>query len=324
MRMGQESVQELFGRVAVELAGEVAIERAGSELKYGELEEESNKLASFLVETGTDRGSIVGLMAEDPIAVITGILGILKAGAVFAPLDCRFPENRLKVMVEQIRPTSFVVESRFLRKLGAVSNGSNAGVICVDEPDEVRSGTGGLKLLEGYGRYRGGDCRQTDPEGACSIYFTSGSTGRPKAILGRLKGIDHFVRWEIEALGVGRGTRVSQLASPSFDGFLKDAFVPLCGGGVVCAPQSRDVILEPRKLIEWVEAAGIEILHCIPSVFRSMINEGLKEEEFQALRYVVMAGEPLLPADVRRWMEVYGERIKLVNLYGTTAQTTHN
>ena len=116
----------------------------------------------------------------------------------------------------------------------------------------------------------------SDPEAPCSIYFTSGSTGKPKAILGRLKGIDHFMRWEIEAFGVTAGTRVSQLASPSFDGFLKDAFVPLCAGGVVCAPESREVVLEGWRLADWLDMEQMEVLHCVPSVFRALLNEGLK------------------------------------------------
>jgi amino acid adenylation domain-containing protein len=162
---------------------------------------------------------------------------------------------------------------------------------------------------------------ESDGDDACSIYFTSGSTGKPKAILGRLKGIDHFARWEAKALGIGEGTRVSQLASPCFDGFLKDVFVPLCAGGVVCAPESRKVVLEPGRLIDWVDVEGVEVLHCVPSVLRSLLNEGLEGKYFSSLRWVVLAGEALLPADVKRWVEVFGERIGLVNLYGPTETT---
>src|SRR6185436_8849290 len=161
----------------------------------------------------------------------------------------------------------------------------------------------------------------SSPDDPCSIYFTSGSMGRPKAILGRLKGIAHFARWEAEALGVKRGTRVSRLASPSFDGFLKDAFVPLCAGGVVCSPESRGLVLEPSRLIDWVDVEKVEVLHLVPSVLRSILNEKLDAECFAALKWVVLAGEPLLPADVRRWREIFGDRVRLVNLYGPTETT---
>jgi len=159
---------------------------------------------------------------------------------------------------------------------------------------------------------------QSDPEAPCSIYFTSGSTGRPKPILGRLKGIDHFIRWEIEAVGAGPHTRVTQFALPSFDGFLKDAFVPLCSGGVVCVPENRDIILDASKLAEWLNMKQIGVLHCVPSLFRTLLNEKLESSYFSALKCVVLVGEPLYPADVKRWLDVFGNRMKLFNIYGTT------
>jgi amino acid adenylation domain-containing protein len=111
---------------------------------------------------------------------------------------------------------------------------------------------------------------------------------------------------------------VSQLASPSFDGFLKDVFVPLCSGGTACAPESRDVMLDAARLAEWLDNERIEVLHCVPSVFRSLLNEKLESGYFKALKYVVLTGEPLYPADVKRWIDTFGERIKLLNIYGTT------
>jgi acyl-coenzyme A synthetase/AMP-(fatty) acid ligase len=330
--MSYMSVHELFSRTASQFGPNIAIDRAGVRITYSELDAESNRLANFLLDRGLSRGSMVTLLTDDPIRIITGILAALKAGAVFVPLDPSFPDQRLAVMVEQAHPEWYVTEAKYLDKLRRVRNGAAARgkVICMDEQSYGVAltaggefGGQGLEILEGYHGYDRAEWPgvKSSPDAACSIYFTSGSTGKPKAILGKLKGIDHFVRWEIEKLGVGAGTRVSQLASPSFDGFLKDAFVPLCAGGVVCAPEKRDVILEAKRLIDWLDIEEVEALHCFPSLFRSLINEGLDSRYFEAMKYVVMAGEPLQPADVKRWMDVFGERIKLVNLYGTTETT---
>jgi len=326
--MSYESVQEIFSRVAGEHEQEVAIEHGGRRVRYGELEGESNRLANFLLEGGAGQGTMVGLFSDDPVRIITGILGVLKAGGIFVPLDPTFPEQRLRVLSEQVRPEWFVVERRHLGKLGQVRGAGwgQARVVCLDGMGGGVPGEGaeyeapGLAVQESYGDYerREHPGVESDAEGACSVYFTSGSTGKPKAILGRLKGIDHFMRWEIEAVGAGPGTRVSQLASPSFDGFLKDAFVPLCAGGVVCAPESRDVILDTGRLVDWLDIEQVEVLHCVPSVFRALTNERLNSDYFEALKCVVLTGEPLYPADVKRWMEVFGERVKLLNIYGTT------
>jgi amino acid adenylation domain-containing protein len=304
-----ESVQDLFSRMAAEFGPRVAIERGGRRVTYAELEAESNRLANFLL-AGAQKGTIVTLLSSDPVLIITGILGVLKAGAVFVPFDPTFPDGRLRTMSEQVEPHWYVSEKKGLEKLAQLrAAGSKAGIVCLDG-DEYAS----------YENYE--DPRvASDPDAPCSIYFTSGSTGKPKAILGRLKGIDHYMRWEIEAVGAGPGTRVSQLASPAFDGFLKDAFVPLCSGGTVCAPENRDVILNATQLADWLDIEQIEVLHCVPSVFRALLNAELNNRYFATLRYVVLAGEALYPADVKRWLDVFGERIRLLNVYGPTETT---
>ena len=304
-----EAVQDLFSETARRFSSNTAIESGRRSITYGQLEANAERLASTLSALGISKGSIVAIFLRDPIEVITAILATLKAGGVFCPFDPTFPDKRLEVMFSSVSPRWCVTESQFTETIRRITSGEKSApelVLLDEEHDRGRSYS---------------ETWISDPESPCSIYFTSGSTGKPKAILGRLRGIDHYVRWEAKALGLFPGARVSQLASPSFDGFLKDAFVPLCAGGVVCAPESRNVVLNAGMLADWLDVERIEVLHCVPSVFRSLINQKLTDSYFAALQYVVLAGEPLLPADVKRWMEVFGDRIKLVNLYGPTETT---
>lgn len=309
--MSYESVQEMFSRMAAEFGPKPAIDKGGRQISYAKLEAESNRLANFLLEGGAGKGTIVGLLTGEPERIITGILGVLKAGAVFVPLDPTFPEGRLRTMSEQVDPHWYVSEAKHLDKLNQLRGNANheARIVCFDDSDFLS-----------YDRLTH-PAIPSDPDAPCSIYFTSGSTGKPKAILGRLKGIDQFMRWEIEAVKAGPGTRVSQLASPAFDGFLKDVFVPLCSGGTVCAPESRDIILDAWSLADWLDVEQVEVLHCVPSLFRALLNENLNSRYFEAMRCVVMTGEPLYPADVKRWLDVFGDRIRLFNIYGTTETT---
>jgi amino acid adenylation domain-containing protein len=300
------AVQDLFDQTAARFSSSLAIDNGVRRVTYGELQTEVERLAQVLSAAGVTEAAIVGIFVTDSIGIISSILATLKASGVFCPLDPAFPEQRLRVMFETVSPKWCITHSRFQDQLQQVISGleSTPQIILLDD----------LPLVDGHSRV----IRPSNPDAPCSIYFTSGSTGKPKAILGRLRGIDHFIRWEIETVGARPGTRVSQLAAPSFDGFLKDAFVPLCSGGVVCAPESRDVILDAWSLADWLDVEQIEVLHCVPSVFRAMINQGLNSRYFEALRCVVMTGEHLYPADVKRWMDVFGERVKLFNIYGTT------
>jgi amino acid adenylation domain-containing protein len=319
-----ESVHQLFSRMAQTFAGSTAVEGGRRSITYGELESRSNRIAHALQGVGVSKGTIVGILSAEPIEVIASMLGILKAGAIFCPLDPTFPVKRLQIMVEVGQPQFFICDSRLVEKLVQIISGTiiSHKVIVLEDGSVPSSGSFEFVRLNDPA-WSGTEASEIKSRGddACSIYFTSGSTGQPKAILGRLKGIDHFARWEASALGIGAGTRVSQLASPCFDGFLKDVFVPLCAGGIVCAPESRKVLLEPERLIDWVDVEGVEVLHCVPSVLRSLLNQGLDTKYFSSLRWVVLAGEPLLPADVKRWVEIFGDRIRLVNLYGPTETT---
>lgn len=281
------AVQDLFDQTAAKFAGSLAIDNGVRRLTYGELQTEAQRLSQVLVGLGAGEMSIVGIFLSDPIAVISSILATLKSGGVFCSLDPSFPTKRLQVMFERIAPKWCITHSRFQERLQRILGTLDLApeIILIDD----------LPAADGSSRVT----PLSKPDAPCSIYFTSGSSGKPKAILGRLNGIDHFIKWEIETVGARPGTRVSQLASPSFDGFLKDAFVPLCSGGIVCSPESRDIMLDAGRLVDWIDVEQIEVLHCVPSVFRSLINHGLNDRYFEALRYVVLAGEHLYPADVK-------------------------
>src|SRR5919206_1538917 len=118
------SVQEMFSAAAARFGPQVAIERGSRRVTYAELESESNRLANFLLEGGLSKGAMVGLFTDDPVQVITGILGVLKAGGVFVPLDPTFPDQRLRVMNAQVSPGWYVSDARHLAKLARVREGS--------------------------------------------------------------------------------------------------------------------------------------------------------------------------------------------------------
>src|SRR5262249_15175794 len=145
---------------------------------------------------------------------------------------------------------------------------------------------------------------QWKPDDLAYIFFTSGSTGEPKGIAGRYESIWHFIQWEITTLGLGAGCRVSQLTSPGFDAIMRDLFVPLATGGCICTHQSQMAVADGHGLAEGLTTAKVKVMHCVPFVSRRLRGAQLTEETFAELQSVLLAGEPLLPADVDRWMRI--------------------
>src|ERR1700752_4230025 len=111
--MDRNSVLELFRNSVKEFGDRVAIDRAGAELTDRDLEARSNLLANYLIASGVQKGTAVAILAEDHLAVIASILGILKAGCAFVPLDAAIPEKRLRAMMKLVAPRWIILESKF-------------------------------------------------------------------------------------------------------------------------------------------------------------------------------------------------------------------
>jgi amino acid adenylation domain-containing protein len=315
----------LFSLAADKFKSHAALDRLGASVSYGELEAETNRLANFLIASGASKGSVVAIMSDNRVEFITAMIAVLKAGCIFVPLDPETPEKRLAATLGEASPQWFLAGAQFIEMLDAAapSTDSRARVHCLSGEATDGARYENLVRAERYESFD--DTRRprvaSEPDDPCYIYFTSGSTGRPKGIVGRLKAIDHFIRWETETFSIGQEARGSQLISPSFDAFLRDVFVPLCVGGTVCVPPSNETVADADLLIEWMDAQDISLVHCVPTLFRSLLSGDLHPGRFPSLRHIMLSGEPLLPSDVRRWMDVFGERVQLVNLYGPSETT---
>ena len=142
--------------------------------------------------------------------------------------------------------------------------------------------------------------------------------------LGSQKGLSHFLHWEIGEFALGEESRVSQLAPATFDVSLRDILAPLLAGGTLCIPPD-EARTDSRRLLTWLEAAKVSLIHCVPSLFRQLMaelgTEHRSETRLLNLTHLLLAGEPLYGADIQRWHALMGSRIQLTNLYGPSETT---
>ena len=280
---------------------------------YGQLDRGSNGIAAGLVDGGIGKGAFIGIYIDDRVAFITALIGILKAGCVFVPLDAAYARQRLEVMIRQADVSVIIADAPGVA-------GIAAGTLTV--PPAVR-----VLALEGLTGRNGGEGEAQlppvayDPEDRIYIYFTSGTTGLPRAILGKNKSLLHFIDWEIETFHIDSGFRVSQLTTPGFDAFLRDVFVPLSSGGLICIPPDPEILVQPSRLVEWLDRSGIGLIHCVPSLFRLLLTDQVKGSHFRDLKLVLLSGERIYPADLKNWFAVFDDRIQLVNFYGPSETT---
>ena len=323
--MNAGNIEELIHEAAARFPERIALSGGGSSLSHAELEARSNSLANFLIRSGAVPGAVVVILTQDIPLSIVAILGVLKAGCVFVPLDPSTPVRRLAAMLADLDPQWCLTDEQFFSLLSGMALEAGLTPRTIDLTRDLPGANGDAEQAGVVVDSEWADSSYPglahNPEQMAYVYYTSGSTGKPKGIAGRLKGIDHFIRWQIETLGLDETERVSQLLPLSFDGSLRDIFIPLATGGCICVPPTREVLLEPAQLVKWLEQDEVTVMHCVPSLWRTLINTGLSAEQLPQLRYVVMAGEAVLVADVARWQAVFGERIELINLYGTSETT---
>ncbi|MGD1959671.1 MAG: amino acid adenylation domain-containing protein [Fulvivirga sp.] len=284
---------------------EVAISSGDERVRYSGLLTNSDKITRFLLDNNTKKEAQVGVLSDDRIHMIISMIGIINAGCVFVPIDGELPEKRLRSMKEDL-DLEYILTSKGVAMPEALSSVKGA---LVEDMMDGEDYTGSIEYPE------------FQPDDSLYIYFTSGSTGRPKGVIGKNCSLLQFLKWETTAFSVGPGNRFSQFISPYFDAFLRDIFVPLLKGGTICIPPKEEDFFTPEKLISWIDRDNVEFIHCVPSLFRVFNDPSLTPDHFKSLKYILLSGEKINPADLKNWFNVFGERIQLVNLYGLTETT---
>ncbi|MFH0728006.1 MAG: amino acid adenylation domain-containing protein [Pseudomonadota bacterium] len=339
--VNKKIIHTVFEEIAEKFTEKIAVRHAEREISYGDLNRLSGDIASRLSAVGVQRDVIVGILLESGIEYVAAILGVMKAGGVFLPLDMSFPEKRLEYILTKTVPEVLIADEGFdevSRRLAGAGIRDGASPVILIDPDfrvTVRGEIGSTEKISGdsslftvhsspFTVHRPPVTALPDPDDSAYIMYTSGSTGEPKAIVGCHKSLSHFVHWEVKEFGFDEHVRVTQLPPVTFDASLRDIFVPLITGGTLCIPE-KEIRTDLNALLRWMEATGITLVHCVPSLFRMLLREiedlGGGGEVLPELRYILMAGEPLYGKDVIRWMERVGERIELVNLYGPSETT---
>jgi amino acid adenylation domain-containing protein len=288
---------------------EVAAVMLGAEsLTYAGLEARSAAVARGLRNLRVGEGDRVAICCERSIDMVVGVLGILRAGAAYVPLDPAYPEARLAMIVEEAAPRVMLTQRRWLERLP----GCGATQLCLDDP-QIWGG-------EGAGHGRTGDAERAVGAGDSLAYvmYTSGSTGRPKGVAMGHGALVNLLSWQQTTLPLAAGTRVLQYASLSFDVSFQEIFSTWQAGGTLVLV-SEELRRDPVALLRYLEAERIERIF-LPFVALQQLAEAAAMEPMapQSMSDVVTAGEqlqvtPMIRALFRRW-----QGARLHNHYGPT------
>jgi amino acid adenylation domain-containing protein len=296
------TVDELFERQAEATPDSVAIEFGEQQLTYRELNRRANQLAARLRSLGAGADTVVALSLERSLELPVAMLGVLKAGAAFLPLDPKERLARLDHVLNEVQPVVILSQQHLADGLPV----SFTYVLCLDaEWDDIA-----------------GECaenlpRQTTAEHLAYIMYTSGSTGRPKGVCVPHRGIVRLVK-EIEYVSLSAQETILQLAPVTFDASTFEIWGALLNGGrlVIMPPEMPS----PEDLGQTLRRHGVTTLWLSAGLFHLMADERL--EDLLTLRQLLCGGDVLSPDHVRRVLQAAGGRLTLINGYGPTETTT--
>jgi amino acid adenylation domain-containing protein len=323
------TLPDLFVAQAERTPDAIAVVFEGKSLSYGALNRAANQVAHRLRKCGVGPESVVGLCLNRSLEMIVGLLGILKAGAAYLPLDPAYPEQRLAGMLAQTATRVLVTEESLAARFAGL--GPHAVVLgAAADPTGDLPAAAGPAGDDGSGGSAGsaddaGSARDVRDAGnrvgpADLIYaiFTSGSTGQPKAVLldhrGRVNNFTDFNR----RFAVGPGDRLLALSSLSFDMSAYDLLGVLAAGATVVLPGPEEA-REPAAWAELIARHRVTLWHSVPAMLEMLLDHLAVHpgQSLAPLRLVLLGGDWIpvtMPDRVRR----HGTGIEVISLGGAT------
>jgi len=302
----QKLIHELFEEQVTRTPSAPAVTYAGRSFSYSELNAKSNQLAHDLRARGIGPYQLVGICAERSLEMVIGLLGILKAGAAYVPLDPNYPGDRLRYMLEDAAPKILLTQTRLKGRLPETP----AEIIPLDT---LASQTADL-----YTETSPSAGPLSSSDNLVYVIYTSGSTGRPKSTAMPHRAMINLIEWHRRTLRSCEGKNVLQFAALSFDVAFQEIFSTLCSGGNLVLLDEW-VRRDARALTELLLAQSIHRLFIPPMALQSLAEfcayAGINPTSLQD---VITAGEQLrvTPEVIRLFKELPG--CQLHNHYGPT------
>jgi amino acid adenylation domain-containing protein/non-ribosomal peptide synthase protein (TIGR01720 family) len=297
-----QCIHHLFEAQVKLTPNNIAVVFKEEQLTYNELNIRANQLAHYLQRLGIKPGDNVGICVERSLLMIVGILGILKAGAAYIPLDPNYPSERLALIVEDI-PMPVLLTQQRIRESSTINHPQT---VCLD----TALATIALES-EANPNY------QIWSDNLAYIIHTSGSTGKPKGVQITHQNLVHSTLARINYYQIPPECFLL-LSSFAFDSSVAGIFWTLSLGGKLYLPEEgsqRDVV----QIIESISQQQVSHLLCLPSLY-ALVLEQANPEQLKDLRGVIVAGETCSVDLVQRHLELL-KSTSLFNEYGPTEAT---
>lgn len=312
----------------------IALSSGPREVTYAELDAQSNQVAQMLVSHGLVPGDFVGIFMERSLEAIISMLGVLKAGGAYIPLDPEHPDDRNAYIIQDTSSAIVITKERYSSKVTALLEveQEQAG-----QPMELRNNQEQVYKEEPRLSPRTVFCLDGDldrysdrpvdviarPDDVAYVIYTSGTTGRPKGVLIPHIGVINLAAATVEQLALHEQDVILQYSTFSFDASVYDIFSALHAGARLHL-LSGDERYSVDAFTAAIESTGATRFGILPTVFFNQLSTYLSEDEaykYKSIRSLVIGGEALTGAAVRAFQKKLQHMPMIVNAYGPTEVT---
>ena len=304
-----ESLPGLFRSAAHRFADRVAVSASGRSLSYAELDARSDAVAAGLIARGVAAGDLVGIATARTVDLMSSILGVVKAGAGYLPLDLGNPVERLSFIVADAEVSVVIGDASSADHALWDHLPDGALVVEVEElAAEPAAPAAPVRVPANSRAY---------------VIYTSGSTGRPKGVEITHSDVVTLLDAADDDFEFSASDVWTMFHSYAFDFSVWEMWGPLLSGARLVVID-RDLARDPRAFLDVLVTEQVTVLSQTPSAFYQLIDARRGDRRELALRYVVFGGEALSFDQVRRWYdENPSDTAQLVNMYGITETTVH-
>lgn len=251
-----QCIHQLFESQVKRTPDKIAITSGDNLLTYQELNRQANQLAHYLQTKQVGVETLVGICTTRSLAMVVGLLAILKAGCAYVPLDPAYPEERLALMIEDAQLSMLLTESELLSVLP-----DSADVICIDSDTAIAL------------------CPETNlnttvrPENLAYTIYTSGSTGQPKGVQIAHQGVVSFLTSMSQTPGICAQDVLLAITTISFDIAALELYLPLSVGASIVLV-SQEIVSDAAQLLKVLNQSGVTIMQATPATWRLLVSAG--------------------------------------------------
>lgn len=305
-----QTIPNVFYQAVEQFADRIALSFNGGSMNYRQLNERSNQIAHMLQNNGLQKGAKVAIVMERSLETVISLLGVLKAGGIYVPIDPSYPKERCHYLLNDTGAPFILIKEEHTQLLNdLLHNDSQSRKVFTLNQMEITFSKDNIHT-------------ELSPADLAYIIYTSGSTGKPKGVMLKHESVINLITDNQRIYQATKYDVFSQFISYSFDPSVTETFTAFFSGARLHMLTSIERV-SIEAFAEMIEREKVTTA-TIPNAFFTQLATHLSSDhrdKLASLKYLSVGGEALMPAVIQKWQEKFGTTTEIINVYGPTECT---